>query len=338
MQIKRILCILICISVVMLNFSGFTYANNDATSKILNEAYDYPIKKGTPEWFELTTIHKKIEACQIPTDILERLSTEALIETVKNYPLGINLYAYDSLDMGYEKVKSQFNGLAELEKRLLEETPKSCLLLAEFTNQSTAKGEEAEFEDYFISAISMCIYNNVVSKIDVETEETSVVRGTDTYVYTPNGTQVSATYQRNWLDVYEDSLGRVTELGTMAAHEEVQKTYPSVTYVDGYDISPKYNCHSYAWYSTSPNNAYWISDPSNYILDGSYVEASYYHVGAKILYGTPGDLPEHSAIVSAVSENHLTYVTSKWGCAGVYRHLYYDCPYTSGIKKYHENQ
>ena len=72
-----------------------------------------------------------------------------------------------------------------------------------------------------------------------------------------------------------------------------------------------------------------------YILDGSYSESSYYHVGAKILYGTPGNNPEHSAIVSAVSENHLTYVTSKWGCMGVYRHLYFDSPYTSGIKKYH---
>ncbi|NCE63148.1 hypothetical protein D1159_00785 [Pseudoflavonifractor sp. 524-17] len=34
--------------------------------------------------------------------------------------------------------------------------------------------------------------------------------------------------------------------------------------------TPSYNCHSYAWYSQSISNNYWINDPKPYMNDGSY--------------------------------------------------------------------
>lgn len=110
-------------------------------------------------------------------------------------------------------------------------------------------------------------------------------------------------------------------------------TYESASEIRG--IAPDYNCHSYAWHSTSSSNPYWINDPSVYILDGSYSRVYNYYAGDKILYGTPGSEPEHSAIIAEVADSkHLTYVKSKWGAAGVFEHLYYDCPYTSSIKAY----
>lgn len=125
--------------------------------RTINEAYDFPIKKGTEEWLSLTTIHDKIDACQIPEDILTQLTTEALIETVKNYPLGVNIYAYDSIDLGYEKVKSQFNGLAELEKRILEENEAAATVLDAYAVQAVDKGKNVEFEDCFIDTVRECI-------------------------------------------------------------------------------------------------------------------------------------------------------------------------------------
>ena len=345
MKRKNILIVILCLVLVVSTSVGYVLAENMITGKELivartmDEPYDFPIKKGTDEWAALTTIHDKIEACQIPEDILTRLTTEALIETVRNYPLGVNIFAYDSIDMGYEKVKSQFNGLAELEKRMLEENATTAAILDEYAMQTVDKGENAEFEDCFIDTVRGCINKNTTGLeiAGTGTEEPLSVQASSTYVRTPNGTQVEAIKGLTWNDWYVNSNGQITKASVQLAHEEVQETYPSVTYVSGAGINPAYNCHSYAWYSTSTSNSYWINDPSNYILDGSYVEASYYHVGAKILYGTPGNQPEHSAIVSAVSDYHLTYVTSKWGCMGVYKHLYYDCPYESGIKKYHQN-
>lgn len=57
---------------------------------------------------------KKAEVCQIPEDILGSMTTEALIETVVNYPLFINVFAYDNKKTGLEHVIGYFNGLQEL--------------------------------------------------------------------------------------------------------------------------------------------------------------------------------------------------------------------------------
>lgn len=302
-----------------------TAVNGDSS---IDVAYDYPVKVGTNEWYKLETIHDKIAACQIPEDILQRLSTEALIETIRNYPLSVNIYAYDTIDMGYEKVKSQFNAIEELENRIKSNEGNSRQLLQVAANKVLTKSQNATFEDCFIDTIKGCIDIQVLEK----TPRAVSLRGTSTSVTTPKGSSVPAIKSLTWNDHYVSSGGSITQARTQTAHDRVKNTYGSVTVVRG--ISPSYNCHSYAWHSTSTTNTYWINNPSKYVTDGSYRAASTYAVGRKLLYGTPGNNPEHSAIISAVSENHLTYVTSKWGCMGLYKHLYFDCPYSSGVKAY----
>ena len=81
------------------------------------------------------------------------------------------------------------------------------------------------------------------------------------------------------------------------------------------DASPKYNCHSYAWYSQSTSNPYWMENPYKYIEDGSYIRTGSVRVGDCVLYGAI-DAPEHSAYV--VSSAIL--VRSKWDWKGVYEH------------------
>ena len=95
---------------------------------------------------------------------------------------------------------------------------------------------------------------------------------------------------------------------------------------------PKYNCHSYAWHSTSISNSYMVWDPLAYMNDGSYNKISTAQVGAKIYYspvqsGYPDPSLErsnHSGIVSSINP---VYVTSKWADYGLYNHYYSDCPY-----------
>lgn len=323
---------LLCALTLMVSMFVTVFAAETGDSieeNIINAPYDYPYKTGTKEWLELETIHDKIAACQIPEDILHKLSDEALVETIKNYPLAVNIYAYDTIEMGYEKVKSQFNAIEELESRVNSNDSNVLRVLEAEAGKLESRGSDADFKDCFIDTIKGCVCSQLPSDYP---GDTSILSATATLT-TPNGSSVPAIRSLTWNDHYISSNGQITQANVQLAHNQIQETYTSATVVSG--ISPKYNCHSYAWYSTSASNSYWINDPSMYILDGSYSESSYYHVGAKILYGTPGNNPEHSAIVSAVSENHLTYVTSKWGCMGVYRHLYFDSPYTSGIKKYH---
>ena len=107
-------CILCCIITFTVGCEkigqeGFEYS--------ITEAYQYPLVPGMEEWKTLDSLQKKAEACQIPEDILGSMTTEALIETVVNYPLFINVFAYDNKKTGLEHVKGYFNGLQELYER-----------------------------------------------------------------------------------------------------------------------------------------------------------------------------------------------------------------------------
>jgi len=55
-----------------------------------------------------------VDACQIPEEVLEQLSTSDLVQTVMFYPLLDDIYAFDSIDGGFEIVKNHFRGLQEL--------------------------------------------------------------------------------------------------------------------------------------------------------------------------------------------------------------------------------
>jgi hypothetical protein len=79
-----------------------------------SDAYDYPIKPGTDEWKAFGSHEQMLKACQIPEKLLHRMSTTGLVETVLNYPLAGDWWAYDSTEIGIKHVSEQFNGLSEL--------------------------------------------------------------------------------------------------------------------------------------------------------------------------------------------------------------------------------
>lgn len=143
--------------------------------------------------------------------------------------------------------------------------------------------------------------------------------GTSTTVSTPAGSFVSATYNKTWADhgtTYESAL---------AKHERYHITYPSVTSLR--TPAPAYNCHSYAFHSTSSSNLYWIGSPAKYLNDGSY-SSSTAAVGRIVVYSVNGSY-SHSAIINSTSGG--TVVTSKWGCYGLYQHDLRDCPYAKNV-------
>ncbi len=81
------------------------------------DAYDYPIKPGTPEWENLQSSDEMDSVLQIPENILLIISTEGLIETVLNYPGFGNLYFSEDLQSAFEGMTGRFNGFQELLQR-----------------------------------------------------------------------------------------------------------------------------------------------------------------------------------------------------------------------------
>lgn len=130
-------------------------------------------------------------------------------------------------------------------------------------------------------------------------------------VYTPKGSAVpvvATTYELT-----------AAEISSTNAYWD--KRFPNAVRLRS--ASRRYNCHSYAWYSQSTSNAFWMNNPGDdtYWTDGSYYLVNYcpaYSGKVSYVYG------DHSADIDASGK-----LTSKWGQAGVYRHTLNDCPYTS---------
>ena len=82
-----------------------------------SDAYQFPIRPGMTGWSALKTHDEMLAATQVPTSILQAMSTEGLVETCLNYPLLFEVYLYSAPQDGFEKLSARFNGLQELLRR-----------------------------------------------------------------------------------------------------------------------------------------------------------------------------------------------------------------------------
>lgn len=104
---------MIIILVLAFSLPGAVLADKIGTSE---EAHVYPVLPGSEEWRTMT-LEERLVACEVSTEEVEGMTTSALVETVLNYPFLINIYAYNSIDEGIERVSSHFPALPELFSR-----------------------------------------------------------------------------------------------------------------------------------------------------------------------------------------------------------------------------
>jgi hypothetical protein len=79
--------------------------------------YIFPIHPGMKEWQQFNTVQEMYNATQIPEHILHDMGTDNLITTCLNYPLLINISAFNTLQEGMYSLVKNFNGLEELLNR-----------------------------------------------------------------------------------------------------------------------------------------------------------------------------------------------------------------------------
>lgn len=112
------------------------------------------------------------------------------------------------------------------------------------------------------------------------------------------------------------------------------------TWVNVYEASPKYNCHSYAWIVWGPQNGYWLPSPTDYcenatdyLYEGTYItERLDLHENDIIVIYNAASVPVHSMIVIDPDYQGTMITESKNGRQGVYRVKYSDMmQYYSGV-------
>ncbi|WP_297093186.1 hypothetical protein [uncultured Draconibacterium sp.] len=79
--------------------------------------WNYPVRPGTEEWKQLNSFKERLDAFNIPDDVLLEITTEELVKTCLEYPWWILITSRDYNQEGYDFLKSVFNGFRELEKR-----------------------------------------------------------------------------------------------------------------------------------------------------------------------------------------------------------------------------
>lgn len=99
------------------SYSSPSVTIQPSNSQKVDDAYIFPVRPGMPEWKNFTSHNQMVNACWVPEDILENMSTAGLVETVVNYPLGGDYGSSLDFQEGVDRVSRQFNGLAELFRR-----------------------------------------------------------------------------------------------------------------------------------------------------------------------------------------------------------------------------
>lgn len=310
---------------------------------------------------------ERLKNYQIPKSNLKIMTTEELIETILNYPLLVDLYAYDTYQQGFKAVSKSFNGLEELVLR----KDVALKLLAKYKDMEVIKDATKVTSRQFLKLSYMEILlgqDEILSKFN-KTETADLqkkaedkylqkknlpnIYGMDTSKFllknitkvSPLNTLSSLVYISplgyNFYNVYTP-MGTAVEVYTtsqdlewspsekIALDNDTRNSYPGITILR--TATKYYNCHSYAWYSTSYSNLYWMNYPSAYMTDGSYTYKSYGSNYDKVYYNG-GD---HSGIITGVIVPfHIYQVTSKWGKLGLISHSSGNCPYVSADLKFY---
>jgi hypothetical protein len=376
-KLKNKLSLLLMLLLVLTLLIGSSFQsvamNFEENVRLSNEKkYEYPVKPGTEEWLKLGNKEAREKKCQIPEKRLMEMTTEQLIEAVLEYPYNIDMYCFDTLQAGFEVVKSRFNGLQEL----LNRKDNGSVLLKIYSGMDVKNLQEIKSMDYifdlsFIELLlaQQSVYNNLDKmekdelKEEVKDKYDEKGKSKDVYGFTRNTYYITESQTTQLLYVettVETQIGNDVDaaicIQDYTPYEKdgykssLQNSYPSITIVG--DPTGNYNCHSYAYYNKSTNNDRWVMQPGAFITDGSFTEIdnpTYYNLeaGTRFFYNTTNPNNNHSAIFlqnlsGPVDPNkeyyQLAYVESKWGPNCLVRHWIGVGPYdTANIVSYKKN-
>lgn len=317
-------------------------------------------------WKSFKNVEEMKAACQIPDDILSKMSTEELAKVCINYPLYGNYALYNDYETGIKAVMSGFNGFTELQKRAdAGEKIIDCLERYNPANVSSTRSRSADFPVLRIDYINKLLelggftiqdsirYKNIIlekeyelAQIPVPISDSALDDSFDDMddIYIPN---ISTSYRAKEKEK-EDTI--LTYYGQMVfgkrnpemaesvqagLSDYVRANFPNATVLK--KASQLYNCHSYAWnLSEHGDTICWINANRTSENDNikTYWSNDYF---SKVYEGHPNIKKifyyqsDHSATTSNVEGMYI----SKWGRGPLVRHAPGYGPYDNMDKRYY---
>lgn len=112
---NRIITVLFCAASILALWAVAAF--KPTSPYTIDTPYEYPYVPGTQEWIDLGSTSARRRASQVPDEVLEHMTTDALLQTVLDYPFLSDMYAFNTIEIGYEAVKKHCNSLREFENR-----------------------------------------------------------------------------------------------------------------------------------------------------------------------------------------------------------------------------
>lgn len=146
----------------------------------IDTPYVFPITPADPEWRDFNAKREMDNACQIPEQILTKLTTRALLETVLSQPFVSDYVCFNTYEDAAKNFYNTFNGFRELLSRE-DLTP---ALLAAYNGSAVLRGEEDEEkityrhtkEYYRVSDLEFIIAYDKIVNGDYSPEEENAFR------------------------------------------------------------------------------------------------------------------------------------------------------------------
>lgn len=315
-------------------------------------------------WKSFKNVEEMKAACQIPDDILSKMSTEELAKVCINYPLYGNYALYNDYETGIKAVMSGFNGFTELQKRAdAGEKIIDCLERYNPANVSSTRSRSADFPALRIDYINKLLelggftiqdsirYKNIMlekeyelAQIPVPISDSALDDSFDDEINVENFdlNNIQTIADENNDTTIQTCYGQIVQVKRpeeMAESkkqyliEYIRRTYPGVTVLK--QPSQKYNCHSYAWNLTEQGLVLcWIdatiaspNDNISKFWTNDYFGRSSGEATEKVFYYAS----DHSGVVS----NDTSKCISKWGIGPLVRHDLGYGPYENMDKRYY---
>lgn len=300
-----------CFRLTLILLLVFALSSATVFSSTDTNVYDregfYKVSYDNPIWKTFQTTDEMRAAVRLDERVFKDLPTEDVLIAVLEYPLACDVVAYSTNKLGVEALSEHCTALRVF---LAREDAYKVLMVSMGNIDAIKKRINAPTASKNLATI---VLKEIATYMSSERSISALT--TSPIVYTPNGT---AVYVASLPEIEQDDIDNINYSYISA--------YPQAQYVS--TATRKYNCHSYAWYWSSPSNIYWMDNPWAYMHDGSYTSVSTPSTAHKAFYSS-----NHSANIYDATGNSFsnTYVISKWGTAPLMIHKITYGPYGGSI-------
>lgn len=319
------MCFAVCIPAFAVPIELLPLQNEPTLAGDTDTAYEYPVIPGTKEWVDLGSTNARHMACEIPSEILTSLTTEALALSAFAYPFNSDIYVFNDPETGFQYVVEHSNAWSTLlEREDLEDTLlklfASDLLDTKFCEYICLMVNHPSVYDRLSEAAKETLLSAAIPFVDPDPPEGAYLARDHMEkktIYTPR-TRLSVERYKPY---YEWYIWKIAELD-----ETYTNNYPSADFVSS--STYRYNCFSYALYWQSPDNQYTMPTATAYFDDSSYVRVSAPQEGDIAVYRDPrSGRIEHAGVVTWLTDE--VRICSKWGRAPFMEHPVMECPYAA---------